>query len=479
MPPGHPSFAGGATDSTVSPIVAVAMILAMIAIMVLPRKFTTLPLLFVALLSPAGQQFYIGGVHLYVLRFLVLVGLIRIAISPNETGGKRIAGGLNGIDIAFAICAVAQALGSIIRQAAVGAVIYQSGYLWDWIGGYFLLRWMIQDEEDVFRTLKYLALLLIPLAVGMVVEQQKLFNFYSLMGGVPGSPEIREGKIRSQATFQHCLMAGCFAAVLPPLFIMLWKEGKSKILGAIGFLSATTMMLTANSSTPLLAYGAGIGGIFAWRMRKRMSTIRWGIVLALVGLNVVMKAPVWFLIARIDLTGSSSSYHRAELVDAFIQHFRDWLLIGTSSNADWGWDLWDVQNQYVNVGQSGGLLALVFFILMISRSYGRLGDARKLVDGDRHKEWVLWLLGCTLFAHTVGFFGVNLFDQSRVGWFLILAMICGVTSPILTGASVATVNAANEIKNWLPKRRRAPSDGPEKKTPEVPKGRLEPRLRRV
>jgi hypothetical protein len=199
----------------------------------------------------------------------------------------------------------------------------------------------------------------------------------------------------------------------------------------------------------------------------------------LIGLNAVMKAPVWFLIARIDLTGSSSSYHRAELVDAFIRHFRDWWLIGTSSNADWGWDMWDVQNQYVNVGESGGLLALVFLILVISRSYGRLGDARKLVDGDRHKEWIIWFLGCSLFAEMVGFFGVNLFDQSHMGWFLLIAMICGVTSPILAGSSAAPVSTSDKMKDWLPKRRRAASDRPEREAPEVPVGRLEPKLRRV
>jgi hypothetical protein len=479
MQPDHPSFAGGATDSTVSPFVLVAMILAMIAIMVLPRKFTPLPLFFITLLSPFGQQFYMLGVHFYVLRLVVLVGLIRMFISPKELNGKKIAGGINGIDIAFVICTMAQAFASIIRQAAMGAVIYQTGYLWDWLGGYFLIRWMIQDEEDVFRTLKYLAVLMIPLAIGMMMEQTKLFNYFSVFGGVPAVPEIREGKIRSQASFEHCLMAGCFAAVLPPLFLMLWKEGKAKLLGGLGILTATVMMLTSNSSTPLLAYAAGIGGIFAWQLRKSMRKVRWGIVFALLVLNAVMKAPIWFLIAHIDLTGSSSSYHRAALVDAFIRHFTDWWLIGTSSNADWGWDMWDVQNQYVSIGESGGLLALVFFILVISRTYGRLGNARKLIDGDLHKEWILWFLGCALFAETVGFFGVNLFDQSHMGWFLLIAMVCAVTSPILAGNSTAPVNTSDKIKDWLPKRRHIASENPESETPEVPAGRLVPKLRRV
>jgi hypothetical protein len=221
-----------------------------------------------------------------------------------------------------------------------------------------------------------------------------------------------------------------------------------------------------------LAYAAGIGGLFAWPLRKSMRKIRWGIALALTGLHLVMKAPVWFLIARIDLTGGSSSYHRAALVDQFIKHFSDWWLVGTNNNVDWGLDMWDVQNQYVNVGETGGLLALILFILVISRSFGRIGDARKLIEGDRQKEWILWLLGCSLLANTVGFFGVNYFDQSRIGWFLLLAMISAVTSPILATKNVPEAEKRDSlgIRHFWKTGKSAPSGEPEKPKEHVSAG---------
>ena len=154
-----------------------------------------------------------------------------------------------------------------------------------------------------------------------------------------------------------------------------------------------------------------------------MRRIRQGIVIVLLGLNAVMKAPVWFLIARVDLTGGSSSYHRAQLVDECIQHFRDWWLMGVKDPSSWGLDMWDAQNQFVNVAEAGGLLALIFLILLISRSFGRLGDVRTRSRGDRRTAWIAWSLGAALFANVVGFFGVNYFDQSRMWWFLLLAMI--------------------------------------------------------
>ncbi len=122
----------------------------------------------------------------------------------------------------------------------------------------------------------------------------------------------------------------------------------------LGLVGSVLMTWTSNSSTSLLTFLAGIFAVFFWPFRKSMRAVRWGIVVGLFALQLVMKAPIWFLIAHIDLTGGSSSYHRAELIDLFIRHFFEWWLIGIKSSGAWGWDMWDTQNQFVNVGESGG-----------------------------------------------------------------------------------------------------------------------------
>lgn len=477
--PENYKYGGGASQSLLHPIVAVLMILAIVGVMVLPRKFVPLPLLWIVFLVPGAQQIYVAGVHLFVLRVVVFVGLVRMFLSPKRADGKLLPGGMNTIDRAFLVCILAQAISVMILFHVGQAVINQISFVWDWLGGYFLLRWAIAEEEDVYRTLKYLAILMVPVALVMIVEQVKMFNVLSILGGVSTVPEVREGKIRSTGVFAHPIIAGTLGAVLVPLFLILWKSGKSKLLAAAGFISGTIMMWTSNSSTCFMAYFGWIVALLFWPLRKSMKKIRWGILFGLLALQLVMKAPVWFLIARVDLTGGSSGYHRAELIDEFVNHFRSWWLIGVADSSDWGLDMWDVQNQYVNVGETGGLLAFIFFILLISRSFGRIGDARKVIDGDKSREWMLWLLGTALFANVVGFFGVNYFDQSKMGWFLLLALISAVTSPILAGATAPTESTTDQIKNWLPKRRRAPSEGPEKETPDVLAGRLESRLKRV
>lgn len=425
-----PKFGGGAAGTILHPAVLVAMLLAIVLFFVLPRKYVIVPVLVSMFLIPFGQQFVVGGIHLFVCRIVILAAFIRALSSKVPKQKSSYAGGWNSIDTAFAYYVVVTTVATMMLYPDAGALINQVGYLWDYLIGYLLLRSLIRDEKDTFLTIKCFAGLMVVLAAAMVFEQMKMVNLFGLLGGVAPVPEVREGKIRSQAVFQHALTAGTFAATAIPLFFLLWKNGKAKLLSIVGVVAATVMTLTTQTSTSLLTYAAGIGAVFLWPIRKKMKFVRWGLAAVLVGLHLAMKAPVWFLIARIDLTGSSSSYHRAELIDQFVNHFSSWWLIGTKDAATWGWDMWDAQNMYVSVGEAGGLAALVFYILVITRSFGRLGDARKRAK-DKKQEWFLWFLGAALFANVVAFFGVNYFDQSRMAWFALVAMICACTAPIL------------------------------------------------
>jgi hypothetical protein len=278
----------------------------------------------------------------------------------------------------------------------------------------------------------------------MIREQLTGQNIFGLLGGVRLDSEMREGKIRSEAVFQHSILAGTFGAVLFPLFAWLWKNGNAKVLAVIGAVSAVVMTATCRSSTPALGFVAGILGFFFWPLRKHMRLVRWSIVGGLLALSLVMKAPVWFLIAHVAVLGGSSSYHRADLVDTFIRHVGDWWLLGTANNSSWGYFMFDTSNAYVAEGVTGGLFALIFFIATISRSFARIGNSRKIVeDKDRSAEWLLWLLGCAILANTVAFFGISYFDQTKVTWFALLAIVSAATAPLLKQTAESPARVAD------------------------------------
>ncbi|MCZ2147209.1 MAG: hypothetical protein LC126_05490 [Bryobacterales bacterium] len=148
-----------------------------------------------------------------------------------------------------------------------------------------------------------------------------------------------------------------------------------------------------------------------------------------------MKAPVWALLARVDIVGGSTGWHRFKIVDNLVRYFWDWWLIG--SNNYWTWDggddMWDLANQYVAIGASAGLFPLLSFLAAIVFCFKYLGAARNLAAADQLREWKLWLLGTTLFSNLVVFFGISYFDQSQIYWYALLAIIvASATSDLQT-----------------------------------------------
>ena len=426
----HLRFGGGLSGTALHPIVIILLITAILLILALPRKYVVVPFLLAVFLTPFGQQLCVGGVHLFIPRILILIGWVRIGLTPKSSQSGIASGGFTLIDKVFICWAAFRATATYLEFLEAGALINQCAFLWDTLGGFFLLRYLIREEEDILRVVRTFAFIVSLLAVTMLYEKLHGVNPFGYMGGKL-EPMVRDGVIRSQGPFTGPIPAGTFAATILALFVWLWHSGKSRILASASIIGATVMVVTSASSTPLLAYLAVILGILMLPLRGKMRVVRWGIVFLLIGLQLVMKAPVWFLINHIEFVSGNSGYHRAMIIDMCVRHFWDWWLIGVKSTQDWGWDMWDQANQFVAEAEGGGLATLVCFVLLVSRSFGRLGSARKLVAGDNKKEWLLWLLGVALFSYLVSFFGISFSDQSQYAWFSVLAVISAATAPIL------------------------------------------------
>jgi hypothetical protein len=403
------------------------MAIAIILILCLRRKSVIAPFLWMLFTVPLGQVVVMGGVHFTVLRIIILAGLARWIVSGRTQSAGRLEDGFNSIDWLVILWAISGTVINTVQFMETQALIKNLGSFLDLLGGYLVLRFLIQDRDDVRRTLKVLAVITVVIGCCMIDEQMTGQNIFGVLGGVPLHPQVREGHVRSQGAFAVYIEAGLFGANLLPLFIWLWSDRKFRAAALLGMLGGTIMVITCRFSTPILAYGAAIFGFCLWRFRSQMRLFRQGLVFVLVMLHLVMKAPVWALIARIDLTGSSSGDHRFHLVDATIQHFSDWWLLGYKDYPAWGWGMWDLSDQYVAVALTGGLLTLVIFIWILCRSFSLLGKARKHVAGDLKEEWFLWCLGVALFANMVGWFGLACWAQAQAALSALLVIISVAT----------------------------------------------------
>ncbi len=412
---------GGGGGTTVGPVVLGIMFLAVVLLLVLPRKYIFFPFIAPALLIPFSERIVFLGVHLMMLRVVLLFAWLRML---PELFQKRPESSAPTWKLERAVL-LWGAFGTVtftLFYMDLNALINRVGYLaFTMVGSFFLLRLIIRDRDDIHRAIKAMAVVAMTVAAIMLYER--------LTGhGIWSSLLMREGKYRAQGPFLHSVLAGAFGGTLFPIFIVLWRKEGARLTALIGLISSGIIIYTSSTSTALLGGAAGILALCAWPLRKKMRLIRWGTVAALCGLQLVMKAPVWALVSRIDLVGGSSGYHRYQLIDQFIRRFSEWWLLGVKSTNDWGWDLWDTSNMYVEWGTTGGLLTFIAFLAVIWCAFRAVGVYRKIAEERGDDAWEMWCLGSALFAHSVAFIGITYFDQTIVSWMMVLAMIAALSN---------------------------------------------------
>jgi hypothetical protein len=204
----------------------------------------------------------------------------------------------------------------------------------------------------------------------------------------------------------------------------------------------------------------GIAALVFFPFRFSLRWARRGLVATLVALQVVMTAPVWHLISRIDLVGGSTGYHRHKLIDSFVRNVDEWFLMGTNSTAHWGWGMVDTANLYVSYGVRGGIIALALFITILVFAYKQNGGVLRRVHGNRGKTAYSWALGTALFMHTCMFFAVSYFGQIHVVFYGTLGAISSL--------SVATQSRALRVPAKPEPLDQSPVDRPDSSPPTTP-----------
>jgi hypothetical protein len=449
MGAGTQHFFGGGGQTDVS-ILSLALVIACcVLLLCLPRRFVLVPMLVGSILIPLDQQVVLGGIHLTMSRLLILTGWVRLGQCRMQSASAS-SSRWTAIDTVFLLYGLSNAVMYVLLWGGdTGAIINRAGFLFNAFGTYFFMRYFLTAEKDLELTSKTLVLVMALIAVGMVAEQATGRNLLAVIGGLPAKSVLRDGAIRAQGTFVHPLTAGAAGATLLPLAIGLWwVTGRNRLYAIIGALASIAAGLASRSSTAVLVLTAGVGGLALWRYRRHLRFLRWTMVLILIVLHLVMKAPVWALMARIDLTGSSSGYHRYILVDRFIDRFSEWWLVGTRGTSSWGWDMWDTINSYVAAGTEGGLLNFVLFIALFVVAFSQLGRARERAVDDPALQRLTWVLGTLLCAHAVAFFGIAYFDQSQFIWYTELAMIGAAVALTPQRLTVETSDAKIEAMAW-------------------------------
>jgi hypothetical protein len=182
-----------------------------------------------------------------------------------------------------------------------------------------------------------------------------------------------------------------------------------------------------------------------------MKTVRWLIVGLYCALAVAMKAPVYYLIARINFVDGSTGYHRALLIESAVRYLGEWWLAGTDLTRHWapspGFSPQhtDITNHYLTMAVLGGLPLLVLFIGGLTKAFSLVGTRLRAHAGSSAlpNQFVLWALGASLFAHVITFLSVSYFDQSFVFLYITLAAIGSSHGAVVHESAAAAVKTTH------------------------------------
>lgn len=389
----------------------------------LPRRWAALPLLAGACYMTLGQAIEFGPFNFYVVRLLLLVGFIRVLVRR-----ERPAGGLAGMDWLMILWGGWALAASAFHAEFSSALVNRLGMTYNTLGVYFLIRCFCQDHEDVVRLIKMTAILLVPVALEMALEHLTQHNLFAALGGVPAEPEIRNGRLRAQGPFAHSILAGTVGAVCAPLMVGLWR--RHSWVAKMGLAACLLMVFASASSGPLMSVIFGAVALLFWRWRRYTRQLGIAAVIGYILLDLVMKAPAYYLIARVDLVGGSTGYHRARLIQAAAENLNEWWFAGTDYTRHWmpygvPWseDHADITNHYLAQGVRGGLPLMLLFILILWAGFRYVGQALRLnQEALGQDQFLPWTLGASLLAHAATCTSVAYFDQSFLFLYSALAM---------------------------------------------------------
>lgn len=403
------------------------------ALLAVPRTWAPVPFLATACYVSTNEGIELATFSLPVFRIMLALGLLRIFVRRES-----LVGGFNSIDRLMIAWAGWVFLASFFHLWLPGSgPKYASGYIMNIALSYFLVRAWCQGLDEARGLMKAIAILLVPVALGMVLEHVVQRNLFSILGA-PEAVYWRDGLIRSQGPFAHPILAGTVGSVCAAYMLAIWREHRT--YAVIGLVASVSMVLSSSSSGPLMSLMVTIGAVLAWRWREWTRAFRYAVLGLYILLELVMARPAYYVISKFDLTGSSTGWHRARLIEAAIEHLSEWWLFGTDYTVHWMGipTYWserhsDITNYFISIGVVGGFLAMLLVLWMMWLGFSWVG---RLVRGDAirsvEEKFVVWCLGVALFAHAVSGLSVAYFDQSVVFFWLNISIISALYSSITT-----------------------------------------------
>lgn len=414
----------------IHPIGLVALLVCCYVILFSRREAVITALLVLLFAIPSAQRVVILSLDFSFIRIAILAGLLR-AIVKGDTRSFR----LSTTDKVAVLWMFWGLISYFLLYGNIQALVTRTGYMIEAVGAYFIGRIYVRSWNDMRKVALFIGYASVPVLALFLIERSTGKNVFSVFGGIPEITLVREGKLRCQGPFSHPIMAGLFWATILPWLAVLWaRNDYKKHLLLLFIISSILIIINTASSTPTMAIILCAMGLSFFPYRRLMPMVRWTFIIGLIAAQILMEKGAAHLIARANIVGGSTGWHRYYLIDESINHFNEWWLVGTWSTRHWGLGLQDVTNQYILEGVRSGFLGMLIFIVFIFSLFNKIGESINK-SKDNNDRWIFWGSGVVLFIHLFSFLSAAYFGQMVASFFLFCGMIASLTE---------TTDAGNE-----------------------------------
>lgn len=405
---------------------------------------TIISTLAVILRPPYALAIYVTALVWYPNYLTVSVGTIDISVGRIVVGvlllrclfDSRIRRKFtwSRLDTLVALSMIVYVVVTCITQPMPSSLENRGGFLMDTWFAYLVTRFLITKRKDLLAMLKFVSVVLAPLAIlGVIESVTGKPPFRILLGSSSffrhvSDYGLRFGFNRAVGPFSHSILFGCaFAMFLPLIYYFRHEKGDWRTLAYILSSVAMAGALSSMSSGPWVMV---LVMIFCLSMEKYKHWVKpmfIFFVFSCVFIAIASNRPFYHVIASYANPLGGSGWHRAKLIDLAIEDFDKWWLVGFGTE-DPGWSYrlgmgkTDITNEFILAGVKYGILGVISLCAVLTLSFrGLIRAYRKTIDPKLRSLY--WSLGCILFSVIVTWMSVSFFGQLMPLFYFFLGII--------------------------------------------------------
>lgn len=330
---------------------------------------------------------------------------------------------------------------SLLQTMEAAMVIErQSGWMFDTLIAYFVLRATLKTPNDLVILIKGLLVIGLPLALMGAYESVTGVNPMNFLvkaynNGYHDVPdEMRHGFYRASVTMGVHIIFGLFFAGVVPLVLGLWHYqalSKFSLIAGVGVLLLG--LASSLSSAPYLALIIAIGFLCCTPMLRFWPVLLTIFLVGTLFVEVYSNRHFYEVLTGFAFDTGTASYRVELMNECFGGGMRDHWFFGFgyvglgpgNVNTNFHWEHYDLCNIYLAKLVRTGLLGVIPYLVVNYLSYRALYLAyqRASLFADR---WMIWCCTATLLGWNVSMLTCSAMNQVETLLYMLTAVTCNL-----------------------------------------------------